>query len=1321
MNDLLHSFFSRATDRWPDHIAVDEPPSADRSERRLLTYRELDSWSNALALGLGEYVASECVVAVLLPRSAEVYAAQLAVLKSGAAYTCIDPSFPDERARWLLDDAAAVALITNAEGIARAQAAGWTVPLIDISRFDASSDAPGRDTAPAAPWLTPQSLAYLIYTSGTTGRPKGVAIEHRGISNLVASDLEEFVLGPGDRVGQNSSTSYDSSVEELWLALAAGATVVVVDDETARLGPDVVPWLRRERLTVFCPPPTLLRATGCANPAQELPELKLLYVGGEALSRDVADTWAPGRRLSNGYGPTECSVTAIRGDIQAGDAIAIGHPVPGVTAVILDEALNDVPTGERGELCIGGAGLARGYWRRPELTADRFVAHPRFGRLYRTGDLAHQDESGVFFCHGRLDSQVKVRGYRIELDEIDAQLLLCEGVREAATAVQSAGAQATIVACVVANDPDNPPSAATLRAQLSAVLPSYMVPTRIGFVTQMPRTVGGKLHRAALPDLIRDELAGSNEAPLADTPASSELERAIAAHMRHVLGLTHDVSVDRDFFTALGGDSLTAAMLVTRLREHASTSWIAVRDIYDARTVRALAARAPATTASSEPLVPASASSPVASNARSTATTTIVQCAWLVVEHLTASGVAYVAALVFLPWLTSRLTLVQAIALLPLLLVIGTAAYAPFAVLLAALVKRMLIGRYEPITAPVWSSFYLRHWMVVSVARLIPWRVLQGTSFHAAALRALGARIGQRVHIHRGVDLTHGGWDLLDIGDDVSIGQDVSIGVIELDGGNVVAGPVSIGNGAVLEVRAGLAAHTSMGADAQLTALSSLPSGMHIPAGERWDGIPATCVGRAAAAPRVAGTAMSAMAHGLLMMAAHSVVSLLKYLPVVALMLLICVGYGIDAGQLWQWLQSTDIAWRPAAAWIAVLVASVPLTLVVDAAVMRALGRVTPGVIHLQSAAYARVWIKTGLLDSAGNWLSGTLFWPIWLRAAGMTVGRGCEISTITDVVPELVTFGDDVFFADGIYLAGPRVQRGTVTLAATTIGSRSFVGNHVVIPAGQHLPDDILIGVCTVADDRIVRPGTSWFGLPPFELPRREVVEADRRLTHDPTPIRYWNRVFWEAARVLLPIVPALVAIEWMRTVVAASAQSVMWLVAVVVPLASLQALLTMIGVVLAMKWLLIGRVRPGQHPLWSCWCSRWDFLYVAWNQYASPALGALEGTLLLPWYLRAMGMTIGKGVVLGPGFAQVVDPDMIHIEDGATVHAMFQAHTFEDRVLKIDHVHIRRNATLATATVVLYGADIGAGAHVAPHSVVMKQERLGAGRRYEGAPTRG
>jgi non-ribosomal peptide synthetase-like protein len=202
-----------------------------------------------------------------------------------------------------------------------------------------------------------------------------------------------------------------------------------------------------------------------------------------------------------------------------------------------------------------------------------------------------------------------------------------------------------------------------------------------------------------------------------------------------------------------------------------------------------------------------------------------------------------------------------------------------------------------------------------------------------------------------------------------------------------------------------------------------------------------------------------------------------------------------------------------------------------------------------------------------------------------------------------------------------------------------------------------------------------------------------------------------WEVLRFGLPIPPALAGLWWLH--VASTGGPAAVCAAAIAAEAALGAL------ALAVKWTLLGKVRPGQHPFWACWCGRWDFVYMAWENWALLSLGYLEGTLLLSWYLRGMGMRIGRRVVLGPGFAQVVDPDMLIVEDGATVSAMFQAHTFEDRVLKMDYVHVRRGATVGTASVPLYGADIGAGAYVAPHSVVMKDEHLLAGVRYAGVPT--
>ena len=1308
---LLHHFFERSARLWPDRTAVDVPAGIGRAERRLITYGELEHEADTLAAFLRAFVTGECVVAILLPRCSEhLYSSQLAVLKSGAAYACIDVASPDKQLRDILLDSAAVALLTDAEGCARAARFGLSLePVFDVAEVINQSLTIAARPVPS--WLSPNSLAYVIYTSGTTGLPKGVMIEHAGICNLVRSDLAEFALAPEDRVAQSSSPAYDSSLEEIWLAFAAGATLVVMDEDTVRLGPDLVPWLQRERITVLCPTPTLLRTTGCYEPEAALPDLSLVYVGGEALPVDIAERWSRGRRLVNGYGPTECTVTALRGRITEGEPITIGRPVSGLQALILDESLNEISDGQPGELCLGGIGLARGYRNRPELNDQKFPVHPRLGRIYRTGDLAHRDPDGRFFYDGRLDSQVKLRGYRIELEAIEARLAECEGVREAACGVQQHGSQQMLVAFIVSDNGHDPRFFETLKTHLMKSLPAYMVPGRFAFLAELPTTLGGKLNRNLLPRLETQFPDPRKQAVGPRTLIEERMETAF----REVLGLPA-VDIHDDFFHDLGGDSLNAAELISLLREEPSTASITVRDLYEARSVAELAKRVQANES-----FEVAAEEQSSSRAAYPLLATSIQLIWILIGLVLASSLAYFAAFEAMPALIRGLGNIPFLLLSPILLFAALTAYTPVAVVVAAIVKRVLIGRYRPQRAPVWGSFHLRNWMVQQTVRIVPWRLLQGTVFQHAALRALGARIGRRVHIHRGVNLLQGGWDLLDIGDDVTLSQDSAVRLVDLDNGHVVVGPVSLGHGSTLGVRAGVSGNTVLEPEASLTALSWLPIGGRIPRGERWDGVPAAFAGQSATVPRLSDEgAVSPLRHSAALILARfalwTLIGLSAELPSIVLALV----YEVDGEEVLSWLFSPSHSASLIFALFLIVTVPIPLAVTIQALTARALRVVRPAVISRWSLAYVRVWVKTQLVQSAGQWLSGTLFWPMWLRLAGMKVGRGCEISTIIDVVPELIEIGDESFFADGIYLGGPDVHRGTVTLRPTRLGKNTFLGNHSVIPGGQTLPDNILIGVCTVADDTNIRAGTAWFGQPPFELPRREAVAVDRRLTHEPSLIRYLDRVFWELLRNGLLVVPLLVLPFWFMLLAAAHpgvSTPVFFLV--VVPLVTLGLVAFFCLLVLALKWVLLGRVRPDTHAFWSCWCSRWDFLYVAWGFYASAALSFFEGTLLLSWYLRAMGVKIGRRVILGSGFSHVVDPDMLEFGDGATVSCQFQAHTFEDRVLKIDRVKIRERATVGSAAVLLYGSDIGAGAHVAPHSVVMKRESLLPGRSYTGCPT--
>ena len=1334
--------FDRACGANPDACALDVPGVAR------VSYAELDRLSRRVAARLGSGAARDAVVALALPRSDPwLYAAILGVMRAGAAYVAIDPAFPARQAAAILADAGAIALIATAERAAALAAEGASIRCIAPEDL-VSTAAASRDfdiSAPAsAPAPAPDALAYVIYTSGTTGKPKGVEIEHRSLLNLVAGDMLEFGLAAHDRVAQGSSASYDSSVEEMWLAWAAGATVVVLDDETMRLGPDLLPWLVREKITVLCPPPTLLRTLGCDDPERALPAIRFLYVGGEALAPDLADLWSRGRRLENGYGPTECTVTCLRGTVHAGETVTIGRAIPGSFAAVVDPDdadLREITDETRGELVVGGASLARGYRGQPDTTAARFIAHPTLGRVYRTGDLVHRDARGDFHYHGRIDAQVKLRGYRIELGAVEAQLAAQPTILEAACTVEGDGAQRRLVAHVV------PRAGASideseLRAALARELPPYMVPVAIAAIARVPRTVGGKIDRRALPELGTHRGAAGTAPHVAPATATERLmARAFAAALKQGGGVlvgapdgvsgevsgevpgevSGEVSVVADLFDDLGLDSLTIAIAISRMRAADASCTATVRNAYEHRTVRAIAAaidragdghaRAARDRSPREP----------ARGTQRPILVTLLQGAFLAALLLAISQILWIPNAG--EWLARTLGGSAPSALFGAIVVavvgaVGVAAYTLAAVAVGISAKWILIGRYRPMRARAWSLWHLRHWMTVRLVALMPWDVIELLRLAPTVLRLLGARIGRHVHVHRGVRLNEGGWDLITLEDGATVGQDACLRAIELEAGCLVLGTVTVRRNATLETRAGLSPGAELGEGSILRALSNLQRGTRDDHAIL-DGVPAARVAPAPPPPAVAvpsdGTLRLALASLLL----TSIVATLIVPWTVAFWAFDLLAPG-SAGRLFP--DPNSIV--PSASGLARLAAATICggvgTVLLQGLLVRVLGPAPRGAFSLGSAASLRMSLQSMLVEGAGKWLSGTIMWPMWLNFAGARIGRGCEISTITDVVPSTVSIGPETFFADGIYLGGPTLHAGTATVEPVVLESSCFVGNHAVLPSGTRLPRETLVGISTRGSGLPDEAGASWFGHPVFRLPRREVVAAPRELTHEPSLIRRVNRWLWELARFALPVVPVFVALAWFHAMESASAsQPAAFFRLVTLPLGVLASLAALAGAVLAMKWLLIGRVKPGTHPLWSCWCSRWDFLYVAWGMWAAVPLSFLEGTLLLVAYLRAMGCRIGRRALLGNGFAHVVDPDMLHFGDDVTVHALFQAHTFEDRVLKVDHVHVRDGATVGANTVLLYGADIGARAIVDPHSVVMKREVLVAGTRYEGVPT--
>ncbi|MBW4717721.1 non-ribosomal peptide synthase/polyketide synthase [Saccharothrix obliqua] len=493
-----------------------------------LTYAGLNAAANRLAhhliaLGAGP----ERVVAVRLPRSADLVIAEIAVLKAGAAFLPVDPAYPAERIAFMLDDAD---------------------PLVVL---DGPVDTAGQpDTDPRVP-VHPDSPAYVIYTSGSTGRPKGVVVTHRGIATFSAAEITHLDVRPGDRVLEFSSPSFDASVLELCMALPAGAALVVPPPGPL-LGDQLADVLARHRVTHALIPPVALATL----PDVALPEFRTLVVGGDACPADLVARWAPGRRMVNAYGPTESTVvTSWSGPLSPGGTPPIGRPIPGTRAHVLDAELRPTPIGVPGELYVSGVGLARGYLDRPGLTASRFLADPfGGGRMYRTGDVVRWNRSGELEFIGRADEQVKIRGFRIELGEVETALLRHPEVREAVVVARAdAAGHKRLVAYVVGGT-------AELRDFLGESLPDYLVPSLFVPVDALPMSPNGKVDRAKLPEPDFTSLA-----PGEHVPPSGPVEEALAAVWADVLGVPLVGATDN--FFGLGGDSILSMQVVSRARQ----------------------------------------------------------------------------------------------------------------------------------------------------------------------------------------------------------------------------------------------------------------------------------------------------------------------------------------------------------------------------------------------------------------------------------------------------------------------------------------------------------------------------------------------------------------------------------------------------------------------------------------------------------------------------------------------------------------------------------------------------------------------------------
>ncbi|WP_404370386.1 non-ribosomal peptide synthase/polyketide synthase [Corallococcus coralloides] len=569
----LHTLFEAQARRTPDTVAV-------RFQGQTLTYAQLDARANQLAQALRRRgVGPEVRVALSVERSLDVAVGLLGILKAGGAWVPVDPLLPRERLAFMLEDSGASVLVTQGPLLKRFPEALRSRALcLDVER-DALA---GESVLAPDSGVGARNLAYVLYTSGSTGMPKGTAIEHRGVCNLVAHEATAYGIGPGSRVLQFASLSFDLSVEEIFTTLCSGGTLVLAPLEDLMPGEPLRKLLRDEALTVISLTPATLAATA----PEGLPALRTVISGGEALPPEVVARWAPGRVFLNTYGPTEATVMATLTECTAdGRVPSIGRPLANVRAYVLDARGGLVPVGVKGELHLGGVGVARGYSGRPALTAERFVPDAFSGeagaRLYRTGDVVRWREDGTLEFVGRADAQVKVRGFRIELGEVEAALAKLPPVRDAVVVAREDGPGGKrLVGYVVLRDGVDA-NGGGLRAALKDALPEYMVPSAVVVLPALPLTTNGKVDRKALP---APDLAGSD--PREYVAPRTPTEQRLAGLWQELLGVTR-VGANDHFFD-LGGHSLLATQALSRIRQAFSVE-LPLRRLFETPTLDAVA------------------------------------------------------------------------------------------------------------------------------------------------------------------------------------------------------------------------------------------------------------------------------------------------------------------------------------------------------------------------------------------------------------------------------------------------------------------------------------------------------------------------------------------------------------------------------------------------------------------------------------------------------------------------------------------------------------------------------------------------------------
>jgi non-ribosomal peptide synthetase-like protein len=1348
--ERLEQLFERQCDKLAangcgDHLAV----STDWAE---LTYHDLDSQANQLARYLvGSGIQPGDRLGLLFNQPVDSYVAILAALKSGASYVPMDSGYPVDRLSYIVADANVRTVLSLAGMSALTEGLAGQASIINLDQVRQQvADESQERLSPRPVTSAVDDLCYVIYTSGTTGRPKGVAVTHASICNFVRTAAEVYGLTSDDRVYQGMTIAFDFSFEEIWVPWMAGATLVPKPSGDVLLGADLREFINERRVTALCCVPTLL-----ATIDEDLPLLRFLLVSGEPCPRDLVTRWhRPGRRFLNVYGPTEATVTASWTVVDPARRVTIGVPLPTYSIVILDpEASAARSPGEIGEIGIAGIGLAQGYLNRPDLTARAFIPDflgipgNRSGLIYRSGDLGRIGADGEIEHLGRIDTQVKISGYRIELTEIESVLLQVPGV---AQAVVEAGQEPAdpgsvgLVAYYSVHRATAAPDPAAIYAHLCDRLPSYMIPDFLEQLDTLPLLPSGKADRKRLPPPRGPRrLAGIGE----HAPPESAAEKELAELLADVLGLP-EVSVVSNFFADLGADSLLMARFNAAVRRRAGWSASSMRHVYRYPTIRQLAAALgqdePVAAAALTNAPPVTAGSRVDGNTTTEARTGSradprLPRRTMGKPHFALCGLLQIAAFVSCAlagaWVLDRgagwvlaahgavvIAIRGVLAGSAVMLVIGTLPIAG---------KWLLIGRWKEQRIPIWSLAYVRFWIAKTLVTWNPLAMLcVGSPPYVLYLRALGARIGPgAVIFSRHIPVCT---DLLTIGAGSVIRKDAYLSCYRADGGLIETGPVTLGSGVFIGEASVLDIGTAVGDNGQVGHASSLHQGQSVPAGQCWHGSPARQA-KAGCEYRMPSGASVSQARRVSYGAMRLIVALFIAGP------LAFVVFGLlfsRPAPLYLWFGLPDPAslsfYRDALlistiAFFGAIIAVAVVTATVPRFLSRILKeeRIYPlyGWHYMIQRAVARlsnVPFFTALFGDSSA-IVGYLQLIGYKLAPVEQTGSNFGMAVRHDV-PWLCAAGTGTVVSDGLTFMNADYSAGSFRIRSAAIGPQNFLGNRVLYPAGGRTGANCMMATkVMVPTSGPVRENVGLLGSPCFEVPRS--VRRDRTAgTGDAdTPTARRAKLAAKARH---------------NAVTAALYLLVRWLFVLGIVIIGMlplhirgqgEALSTFLALCLELAFVvayftLVERAVTGFKGLRPRMCSIYHLDFWRHERYwklpETAYMHFFNGTPFKSVLWRLLGVKIGRRL-FDDGCA-IIERTLVAVGDNATLNAgsTLHSHSMEDGTFKSDYVIIGPRCTIGAGAFVHYGAVMEEDSSLAADSFLMKGEQVAARTAWAGNP---